>query len=82
MDEDARQKAKKNIYRVPENVRDTNDRRMLIMHPMPRTDELPPTLDHHPDSIYYIQADLGTNVRMALTDLTLRPFVDPNTSSR
>lgn len=39
---------------------------LIILHPLPRKDELPTDLDTHAQSRYYIQAYYGVAVRMAL----------------
>jgi aspartate carbamoyltransferase catalytic subunit len=41
-------------------------RNTLLMHPLPRTDEISATLDRDPRSIYFRQAAYGVPVRMAL----------------
>lgn len=46
-------------------------RRTIIMHPLPRVDELATELDTDPRSMYFKQASLGVPVRMALTALLL-----------
>ena len=46
-------------------------KRTLIMHPLPRVDELACELDADPRSIYFKQAALGVPVRMALVALLL-----------
>ena len=46
-------------------------KRTLIMHPLPRVDELAYELDADPRSMYFKQAALGVPVRMALITLLL-----------
>lgn len=43
----------------------------IIMHPLPRIDELDPNLDAHPNAIYFTQARNGLYVREALLALVL-----------
>ncbi|MFC2045119.1 aspartate carbamoyltransferase [Chloroflexota bacterium] len=43
----------------------------LVMHPLPRVDELPYEVDEEPRSIYFKQAAYGVPVRMALTAFLL-----------
>jgi aspartate carbamoyltransferase catalytic subunit len=54
-----------NTLRGP-NLKDT-----LVMHPLPRVDELPYEVDNEPRSIYFKQAAYGVPVRMALTAFLL-----------
>ena len=42
---------------------------MIILHPLPRTDELPTDLDAHATARYFVQAYYGVAVRMALLSL-------------
>ena len=44
---------------------------MVIMHPLPRNDELNPTLDNDPRAAYFRQMENGLYVRMALIQLLL-----------
>jgi len=46
-------------------------RKTLVMHPLPRVDELAYELDTDPRSMYFKQATLGVPVRMALMALLL-----------
>jgi aspartate carbamoyltransferase catalytic subunit len=50
--------------------------RAIILHPLPRVDELPPAMDSDPRSKYFEQAHNGVPVRMALIALMLglRPW--------
>ncbi len=43
----------------------------LIMHPLPRVNELPSDLDNYPRSVYFQEAAYGVPIRMALTALLL-----------
>lgn len=45
---------------------------LLIMHPLPRINEIHPDVDHDPRAKYFEQAKLGVYVRMALMALLLR----------
>ncbi len=47
-------------------------RSMIIMHPLPRVDEIPFEIDNLPQARYFRQAAYGVPVRMALLDLILR----------
>jgi len=44
---------------------------LLIMHPLPRTEELPTSIDSDPRAIYFQQAKNSVFVRMAITALVL-----------
>jgi len=46
-------------------------RRALVMHPLPRVDELAYDMDADPRSMYFKQAARGVPVRMALIALAL-----------
>jgi aspartate carbamoyltransferase catalytic subunit len=41
---------------------------MIVMHPLPRSDELSHTIDTNPRSVYFQQSENGLYVRMALLD--------------
>jgi aspartate carbamoyltransferase catalytic subunit len=41
---------------------------MVVMHSLPRSDELSPTIDTNPRSIFFKQSENGVYVRMALLD--------------
>lgn len=45
---------------------------LIIMHPLPRVDEIPVEIDNFPQAKYFRQASYGVPVRMALLDLILR----------
>ncbi|MFP4590032.1 MAG: aspartate carbamoyltransferase [Halobacteriales archaeon] len=42
---------------------------LVVMHPLPRVDEIDPALDDTPHAVYFEQAHNGVPVRMALLDL-------------
>jgi aspartate carbamoyltransferase catalytic subunit len=44
---------------------------VILLHPLPRTDELPRDVDSHPAARYFEQAKYGVAVRMALLALIL-----------
>ncbi len=52
-------------------LREREFKKTLIMHPLPRVDELAYELDSDPRSMYFTQAALGVPVRMALIALLL-----------
>lgn len=47
-------------------------RTMIVMHPLPRVDEIPVEIDNFPHARYFKQASYGVPVRMAILDLILR----------
>ena len=48
--------------------------RSIIMHPLPRNDEISPALDTDPRAAYFRQAEFGLYVRMALLLAVLGQF--------
>ena len=63
----------KNEYPVVDKdlLKDKSLRRAIVMHPLPRVDELAYELDTDPRSLYFKQAAQGVPVRMALISLLL-----------
>ena len=57
---------------TPENVQKMKET-AIIMHPLPRVDEIPPTVDDDPRARYFEQAQNGLYIRMALLHLLLHP---------
>jgi aspartate carbamoyltransferase catalytic subunit len=53
-------------YRVDEALLAKAPPEMLVMHPLPRVDEIDPAVDDDPRAVYFEQADGGVPVRMAL----------------
>ena len=45
---------------------------LVVLHPLPRVDEISPDVDYTPHAKYFEQASLGVPVRMALLKLILR----------
>ena len=51
-------------------------REMLVLHPLPKVDEIAPEVDDDPRAVYFTQAKGGVTVRMALIlQLFSRPYV-------
>lgn len=46
-------------------------KRMIVMHPLPRVDEISPDFDSDPRAAYFRQAECGMYVRMALLSIVL-----------
>jgi aspartate carbamoyltransferase catalytic subunit len=55
---------------TPENVQKMKET-AIIMHPLPRVDEIPPAVDDDPRAKYFEQAQNGLYIRMALLYLLL-----------
>lgn len=55
---------------TPENVQEMKET-AIIMHPLPRVDEIPPAVDDDPRAKYFEQAQNGLYIRMALLYLLL-----------
>ena len=53
-------------YRVDRALLARAPEHMLVMHPLPRVDEIDPSVDDDPRAVYFEQADGGVPVRMAL----------------
>ncbi|MFW6448425.1 MAG: aspartate carbamoyltransferase [Halobacteriota archaeon] len=56
-------------YRIGPGTLDDADEDLIVMHPLPRVDEIDPALDDTPHAVYFEQAHNGVPVRMALLDL-------------
>lgn len=46
-------------------------KRMIVMHPLPRVDEISSDFDSDPRAAYFRQAECGMYVRMALLSIVL-----------
>ncbi len=53
-------------YRVDEALMARAPEGMLVMHPLPRVDEVDPAVDNDPRAVYFEQAAGGVPIRMAL----------------
>ncbi|MFA9516155.1 aspartate carbamoyltransferase [Halopenitus sp. H-Gu1] len=58
-------------YRIDEETLSTARDDLTIMHPLPRVDEIAPTIDETDHARYFEQAHNGVPVRMALLDILL-----------
>ena len=63
--------AVKGIYRIDKNAMARMRKYGVLMHPLPRVDEISPEVDDDPRSAYFRQARNGLHVRMALLDRLL-----------
>lgn len=61
----------KGIYRIDGEAMRRLPERSIVMHPLPRVDEIAPEVDQDPRAAYFRQARNGMRVRMALLDLVL-----------
>lgn len=69
---DAAEYAKvKGTYRVDQKTLKTAKKEMIVMHPLPRIDEIAPEVDGTPQARYFQQVSNGVLVRMALLALVL-----------
>ena len=63
--------AVKGVYRMDQAAVDRMRKYAILMHPLPRVDEISPEVDGDPKSAYFRQARNGLHVRMALLDRLL-----------
>jgi aspartate carbamoyltransferase catalytic subunit len=59
------------VYRVDEQLVSQGPGDMIIMHPLPRVNEILPEVDHLPQAKYFVQAFNGVPVRMALLSMVM-----------
>jgi aspartate carbamoyltransferase catalytic subunit len=59
------------LYRVDANLVSQGVDDMIIMHPLPRVQEIAPEVDTLPQAKYFIQAFNGVPVRMALLSMVM-----------
>ncbi len=55
-------------YVIDQTVMDGLKRESIVLHPLPRVDEIDPAIDEDPRAAYFRQAENGVYVRMALLD--------------
>lgn len=56
----------KNSFEVNPKLMSKAKKKMIVMHPLPRNDEINPKFDTDPRAVYFKQAEYGMYVRMAL----------------
>lgn len=49
----------------------SNNHDMIVLHPLPRVDEISTDIDHDPRAVYFQQMEYGMYVRMAILYLIL-----------
>jgi len=59
------------IYRVDPALVSRGPERMIVMHPLPRVNEITPEVDALPQAKYFVQAFNGVPVRMTLLSMVL-----------
>lgn len=59
-------------YVIDQSVMDSLQPDTIVMHPLPRVDEIDPVIDSDPRAAYFRQAENGVYLRMALLDRILR----------
>jgi len=70
-DDAATYEAVKGVYRMGAPEMALLGRRAILMHPLPRVDEIDPAIDSDPRAAYFRQARNGVQIRMALLDMVL-----------
>jgi aspartate carbamoyltransferase catalytic subunit len=63
--------AVKGVYRIDRDAMTKMRKYAVLMHPLPRVDEISPEVDDDPRSAYFRQARNGLHIRMALLDRLL-----------
>ncbi|TME97678.1 MAG: aspartate carbamoyltransferase, partial [Chloroflexi bacterium] len=61
----------KGIYRIDARAMALLRDSAIVMHPLPRVDEISPEIDSDPRAAYFRQARNGMYIRMALLDRVL-----------
>jgi len=63
--------AVKGVYRIDRRALELMRKYAIVMHPLPRVDEIDPEVDDDPRAAYFRQARNGLHIRMALLDKLL-----------
>ncbi|HEX6547198.1 MAG TPA: aspartate carbamoyltransferase [Candidatus Dormibacteraeota bacterium] len=63
--------AVRGVYRIGLREMELLPRAAIVMHPLPRVDEIDPAVDADPRAAYFRQAKNGVQIRMALLDMLL-----------
>jgi len=61
----------KNVYIIDESILEYTKPDLKVLHPLPRVNEIHPSLDKHPQAEYFQQSKNGVVVRRALLSLVL-----------
>jgi len=59
------------VYRVDPELVSRGPENMIVMHPLPRVNEITPEVDAMPQAKYFVQAFNGVPVRMALLSMVM-----------
>ncbi|MBT8047997.1 MAG: aspartate carbamoyltransferase [Xanthomonadales bacterium] len=59
------------MYRVDPDLLEKGPEDMIVMHPLPRVNEISPEVDSLPQAKYFVQAFNGVPVRMALLSMVM-----------
>ena len=64
------------LYTIDENILKRSKPDVAILHPLPRVDEISPSIDNTPNAVYFKQASYGKELRSALLSALLHenPF--------
>lgn len=62
----------KGCYKINLEIADKMKQKAIIMHPLPRVDEISPEVDNSPKAVYFKQAYYGLLIRMALLKTVLK----------
>jgi aspartate carbamoyltransferase catalytic subunit len=57
------------LYRLSTTMMEYAKPTMIIMHPLPRLEEIPIEIDNDPRAVYFKQVENGLYMRMAILDL-------------
>ncbi len=69
--DEAAYQAVKGVYRIDNRALALMPKNAIVMHPLPRVDEIAPEVDDDPRAAYFRQARNGLFIRMALLDKVL-----------
>ena len=64
--------AVKDLFILTQDILKNSHKDTTILHPLPRVNEIPPSIDSLPNAAYFRQAKNGIPVRMALLYLLLK----------
>ena len=64
------------MYVVTPQLMRKAKKKMIVMHPLPRVDEISATFDSDPRAAYFRQAEYGMYVRMGLLLMMLKKNVN------
>ena len=68
---DEEYRAVKGVYVIDADAMRKLRPEAVVMHPLPRVDEITPEVDSDPRAAYFRQARNGLHIRMALLDMLL-----------